>query len=123
MTFYLQNPHLFTGLSAGANIVSMINSVEQNASDWGITGAVQLFNNKVTVAKIYSHYAQGGSIQSEGYDISTAASILKLVKSDDICINLRRAFGGRCLPIIRSDQICMPSIGGVIFDGNDRLHL
>jgi len=34
---------------------------------------------------------------------------------------LSRAFGSRCLPIIRSGQICMPSIGGVILDGNDRL--
>lgn len=37
------------------------------------------------------------------------------------CINLRRAFGSRCLPIIRSGQIYMPSIGGVILNVNDRL--
>ena len=47
---------------------------------------------------------------------SVSASILRRW-----CINLRPECESRWLPIIRVGQICMPSIGGVILDGNDRL--
>ena len=87
-TVWLNNPQFFptpsSTFAAGQNILNMISQVEQNATDWGLSTNVQLFNNKVTVGKIYSQYAAGGSEQFAAGDIATAASILTLVTPDDI---------------------------------------
>ena len=84
---WVNNPQFFSvdSPTTGQNICSMINAIEQNGVDWGISDAVQLFNNKVTVGKIYAQYeGSWGAIEQTAIPVlSIATSILTLVTSTD----------------------------------------